>query len=54
MSSAFIVFRLITSSRAKRRGDANWGITFKWQIESAIENRAQGNRFFLQFALRLL
>jgi hypothetical protein len=37
-----------------RYGDANWGITFKWQIESAIENRAQGNRFFLQFALRLL
>jgi len=29
------------------------GITFKWQNELAVENRAKGNRFFLQFALRL-
>ena len=33
--------------------DPNWGITLKWQIESLVENRAKGNRFFLQFALRL-
>ena len=33
--------------------DPTWGITFKWQIESLVENRAKGNRFFLQFALKL-
>jgi hypothetical protein len=33
--------------------DPNWGITFKWQIESLVENRARGNRFFLQFMLKL-
>ena len=27
--------------------------TFKWQNESWIENRAKGNRFFLQFAFVL-
>src|SRR4030095_262546 len=30
--------------------DPTWGITFKWQIESWVENRAEGNRYFLQFA----
>jgi hypothetical protein len=37
-----------------RYGDAYSGITLKWQIESAIENRAKGNRYFLQVAVRLL
>ena len=31
----------------------DWGITLKWQIESWAQNRPQGNRYFLQFALRL-
>lgn len=31
----------------------DWGITFKWQWETQAENRPQGNRFFLQFALQL-
>ena len=33
--------------------DPDWGITFKWQIESLVENHAEGNRFFLQFMLKL-
>jgi hypothetical protein len=33
--------------------DPNWGITFKWQIESWAENRPKGDRFFLQVALKL-
>lgn len=37
-----------------RYGDAYSGITLKWQIESAIENRAKGYRYFLQIAVRLL
>jgi hypothetical protein len=32
----------------------DWGITLKWQTETLVENRAKGNRFFLQFALRLI
>ena len=36
-----------------RYHEGYWGITFKWQIESDVENRAKGNRFFLQFALQL-
>jgi hypothetical protein len=31
----------------------DWGITFKWQHEYLVENRPSGNRFFLQFALKL-
>ena len=34
--------------------DPNWGVTFKWQIESDVENRPKGNRFFLQLAIKLL
>ena len=30
-----------------------WGITFKWQPEMGVRNRASGNRVFLQFALKL-
>jgi hypothetical protein len=30
-----------------------WGITFKWQNEAWVENRAKGNRYFLQFAFLL-
>lgn len=33
--------------------DKDWGITFKWQWETSVENRTEGNRFFLQFALKL-
>jgi hypothetical protein len=33
--------------------DPTWGVTLKWQIESLVENRAKGNRFFLQFALKI-
>jgi hypothetical protein len=33
--------------------EPTWGLTFKWQRESAIENRAKGNRYFVQFAYRL-
>jgi hypothetical protein len=29
---------------------AQWGITFKWQWETLVQNRPEGNRFFLQFA----
>lgn len=36
-----------------RYHEGYWGITFKWQHESWIENRAKGNRFFLQFAFVL-
>ena len=30
-----------------------WGVTFKWQAEASVRNRAEGNRFFLQIALQL-
>ena len=30
-----------------------WGVTFKWQAETSVRNRAEGNRFFLQIALQL-
>jgi hypothetical protein len=30
-----------------------WGFTFKWQTETAVENRPKGNRFVLQLAYRL-
>ena len=30
-----------------------WGVTFKWQNEAWVENRAKGNRYFLQFAFLL-
>ena len=33
--------------------DKDWGITFKWQTETLVENRTKGNRFLLQFALKL-
>jgi len=36
-----------------RYHEGYWGITFKWQNESWVENRAQGNRFLLQFAFML-
>ena len=36
-----------------RYHEGYWGITFKWQHESWVENRAQGNRYFLQLAFRL-
>jgi hypothetical protein len=36
-----------------RYHEGYWGIAFKWQNESWIENRAQGDRFFLQFAFTL-
>jgi len=36
-----------------RYHEGYWGVTFKWQHESWIENRAKGNRFFLQFAFVL-
>jgi hypothetical protein len=29
-----------------------WGVTLKWQRESAVQNRAKGDRLFLQFAYR--
>jgi hypothetical protein len=29
-----------------------WGLTFKWQHETGVENRAKGNRYMLQFAYR--
>jgi hypothetical protein len=32
--------------------DKNYGITLKWQHEELVENRASGERFFLQFALQ--
>jgi hypothetical protein len=32
--------------------DAPWGMTLKWQHEFGVENRAKGNRLFLQFAYR--
>jgi hypothetical protein len=31
----------------------DWGITLKWQHEGQVENKTRGNRFFLQFALKL-
>ena len=31
----------------------DWGITFKWQAETLVENRPKGNRFMLQFGLKL-
>jgi hypothetical protein len=36
-----------------RYHEGYFGITFKWQHESWVENRAQGNRFFLQLAFVL-
>jgi hypothetical protein len=30
-----------------------WGVTFKWQNELWVENRAKGNRYFIQFAFAL-
>ena len=32
--------------------DKPWGITFKWQHEEAVQNRASGNRFYLQAAFQ--
>lgn len=32
----------------------DWGITLKWQHESSVENRAAGDRIFLQIAVKLL
>jgi hypothetical protein len=34
--------------------DPNWSLTLKWSIESMVENRAKGNRVFLQIARKLL
>ena len=31
----------------------DWGITFKWQYETQVENRPQGNRFLLQVMYKL-
>jgi len=31
----------------------DWGIALKWQHEYLVENRASGNRFFLQFTLKI-
>ena len=31
----------------------DWGISFKWQPELGVKNRASGNRLFLQFATKL-
>lgn len=31
----------------------DWGVTFKWQYETAVENRTQGNRFILQLTYKL-
>lgn len=31
----------------------NWGIVFKWQIETWTDNRPRGNRFFLQMGVLL-
>ena len=36
-----------------RYHEGYWGLTFKWHNESSVENRAKGNRFFLQFAFQL-
>jgi hypothetical protein len=36
-----------------RYHEGYWGITFKWQNESWVENRAKGNRYLLQFAFVL-
>jgi hypothetical protein len=36
-----------------RYHEGYWGVTFKWQNESSVENRAKGNRFFLQFAFQI-
>jgi hypothetical protein len=30
-----------------------WGVTFKWQTDTAVENRAVGNRFNVQFSRQL-
>ena len=30
-----------------------WGITFKWQHETEVANRAKGERFYLQAMVRL-
>lgn len=30
-----------------------WGVTLKWHRETSVENRAKGDRIFLQFALQL-
>ena len=37
------------SSAAERSVSPFGAITLKWQAEMAIQNRAQGNRFWLQF-----
>lgn len=31
----------------------NWGIVFKWQVETWTENRPRGNRFFVQLGVLL-
>ena len=36
-----------------RYHEGYWGVTFKWQNESWVENRAKGNRYFVQFAFAL-
>jgi hypothetical protein len=33
--------------------DPTWSVTFKWQTETWVENRAKGNRYLLQFMYRL-
>lgn len=33
--------------------NTDFGITLKWQTETLVENRTKGNRFYLQFALKL-
>lgn len=35
------------------QGDASWGLVFKWDIETWVENRTSGNRFFVQFGMKL-
>jgi hypothetical protein len=43
---------LATGPFLRYQAEAPWGITFKWQREFSVENRAKGNRYFLQFAYR--
>lgn len=36
-----------------RYAGKGWGLTFKWQHETEVANRAKGNRFYLQWFLGL-
>jgi hypothetical protein len=36
------------------RPSRDWGVTLKWQHEYLVENRSSGNRFYLQFMVKLL